>query len=848
MPDTTAAEERYSDDQPRLQYLPNFHQKESKDTGWEEASPHRVNVAGPLGGWARLVLPDTREVEGRAAPLNRRKGASAVSSAWRVRVNGTEHPVAVAPPRGVTESALFSEPFPVRIENPAAGETLVEIVATQDGFGKHAQSFRFGPHPTLALGWELRDTLSDFEKELHGVVSLEEGGDQGVVRWGTLRVAVECGELLLFRQPETVQKDPNRLRLLDALEKAMPHLLAICRQPRTRLLIEEQIRPVGLVRRTGPTALRHIASHSEHWESRTVTGLRPARLLAQVPEDDLALYENRFVIMFIDELREYLVGEANRLLEGMRSLADILQFDGFSSSDWQQNRLLQSLLPNLDHNSEVWERQYQALSEEVERVRRLRRALIPAENSTLYRRLHKLPSLAPPFHTTNILRMDPHYRRLFDVWRLLAELRRKAGDTGDSLPQTAANAQHQYRIYTGLVVLQALAALGYQPVKGEEQTACAAVDHSGWMAQGAYVNSDGHWRIEVGSSRADPGEWEVIDLTLTTRHRMVVKPPSGVSFTAPTSLPELPCEAVWEGSALAIYGQPTPEELDLLARAGKSESWRRFVLEKVRSEARPAVVRRIRLIPLAIALEESGESKGGRWQENVTTDLLDIAYAQAVGTKTDAILWVTPTEPANLPATCSPAVAHRLLSLGDGFIPRDAARWAGARTGFLCLSPWRLQSALRLIRLIRFHTIGVDITSMSAEESGPSSCPACKGAVHYQSATAALCRSCGAEWTVTRCPACQSSYPLLRPRRRLASVRRTVVALPEEDLTYARQLSDRERRRGSMAIPLFCECSADTQLPEGQMMGMVYPICPHCGHCSQSRSTNQQCLRCQDGQ
>ena len=62
--------------------------------------------------------------------------------------------------------------------------------------------------------------------------------------------------------------------------------------PKIHLKETQQVLPIEVVKRVGHESIRHLASHSEHWESVRVSGLVPARLLARTLEDEYAIYEN----------------------------------------------------------------------------------------------------------------------------------------------------------------------------------------------------------------------------------------------------------------------------------------------------------------------------------------------------------------------------------------------------------------------------------------------------------------------------------------------------------------------------------------------------------------------------
>jgi hypothetical protein len=73
------------------------------------------------------------------------------------------------------------------------------------------------------------------------------------------------------------------------------HIEAVCRKPRAHLHVEIECVPVTQSRRTPPEATSYLAAHTEDWGQRLLSGIRPKRVLAEVPQDLLDIYENRVV-------------------------------------------------------------------------------------------------------------------------------------------------------------------------------------------------------------------------------------------------------------------------------------------------------------------------------------------------------------------------------------------------------------------------------------------------------------------------------------------------------------------------------------------------------------------------
>ena len=105
--------------------------------------------------------------------------------------------------------------------------------------------------------------------------------------------------------------------LEDSIEREINHLAAVCRNPRTHIRVETERVLVARARRIAPDAPAWLASHTEDWDHRKLTGIQPRRILAEVREEQWDLYENRIAVRLIDGLVTWLrrrIAEVRRVL------------------------------------------------------------------------------------------------------------------------------------------------------------------------------------------------------------------------------------------------------------------------------------------------------------------------------------------------------------------------------------------------------------------------------------------------------------------------------------------------------------------------------------------------------
>lgn len=620
-----------------------------------------------------------------------------------------------------------------------------------------------------------------------------------------------------------------------AIEKIVPMLQDVCDRPYMRLDMDEQIRPVEIVRRTGPAALRHLASHSEHWETRTVSGLRPARLLAQVVEDNLDLYENRFVRTLLDRIHDIVTQEdqkvGNWLLQANSATVWNELCGKGSRFRWE---MLKKLLPFFSADTEANRYEFEQLQR---RIRRLSAAVTACRSSRFYQSMRRRPKVQRPIQSTNILTMDPRYAPLRALWLELDELQRPGGETAQEPREDSPSVA--YAAFCQTAVIAALLYAGFRPANGKSQPLGDFDTLKGLRSSGDFTR--GPWRVTISTKGSVHCR---IILTLTRK-----SPDSG---DLPTDVPHPSFTAkvahlveIREGK-LVVLTQLTAEQQnevirDWLESLGDlpesrrqryTKRLRQYLFDRCFSMA-PEEERQIQILPVCTGVGTEP------YQIDKTTELL-LDEATSKASESISVLVCLPIAPVILDFTLPARIVRRVSNLGDSFYPSDASRWGDYRSGLLPLSQQQIKSVLRVVRLINSHTHGVDIV----KERQLDRCPACGSPLRPGYKTADdedSCYDCGARWARMTCPReeCGCAFAYVRP-----TVPSTVQPLDASESDpaggYARWLEWLETVGQESAVCGFCESP--------QVKPAQHPICPRCGMCPrqdvEGAETHEPCKRC----
>ena len=207
------------------------------------------------------------------------------------------------------------------------------------------------------------------------------------------------------------------------IEAELDHLVAVCRNPRTHIRVETERVIVARARRIAPNAPAWLASHTEDWDYRKISGVQPRRILAEVRDERWDLYENRVAVRLVDSLVTWL---RRRIAEVRRILDDIFaRMESFGESISGTRHRAKRIYRMW---GEAWDasRGREIAEGTLKRLDRLLYRVLGLMDSRLYRRIPRRAPAPPALRMTNLLRNDDHYRgvaRLWHEWSRLPALR-----------------------------------------------------------------------------------------------------------------------------------------------------------------------------------------------------------------------------------------------------------------------------------------------------------------------------------------------------------------------------------------------------------------------------------------
>lgn len=253
--------------------------------------------------------------------------------------------------------------------------------------------------------------------------------------------------------------NPNQLEelLKKTLDKG--HLHYIAQHPRLDLRYDEAITPVSRARRLANGTLKHLASHSECWQRRTLTGVIPRKVLARFSEDDYAIYENRLYARLLDRLERHLQLRLARLIALQDELQQALSFRQAESVHHRLSFAICELWGQT-FDPEQTDIQLKASKETRKILEKALRDIQGLKQQGLYALIPRAVQVNGQVHRTNILGHDPHYRHLPPLWEESQREIQAAATKPEDVFAKERELHDAYSDYVGLVMKHALQRYG----------------------------------------------------------------------------------------------------------------------------------------------------------------------------------------------------------------------------------------------------------------------------------------------------------------------------------------------------------------------------------------------------
>ena len=223
---------------------------------------------------------------------------------------------------------------------------------------------------------------------------------------------LQQGEKTIYNKTvrETKIFDGN---FLDVVIGAYPSLLKICRDPKKTLAYMQEVVAMEKAKKVDSELIRHLASHTQYIRDiNEQNEVIPSKILSTYAEDNIGIYENRFIKSLINRVIVFLDTRLKLMDENLESIsADEIRYKNniklsHRKIDLEMNiKISNEILDETQKARELFDKTKNALDKY--------RAL---KGTGLYQAVAKLKDVVPPIMKTNIILHNPDFKIAYNLW------------------------------------------------------------------------------------------------------------------------------------------------------------------------------------------------------------------------------------------------------------------------------------------------------------------------------------------------------------------------------------------------------------------------------------------------
>ncbi|MBR2137787.1 MAG: hypothetical protein IJ966_00595 [Bacilli bacterium] len=202
------------------------------------------------------------------------------------------------------------------------------------------------------------------------------------------------------------------------LESFFPSIDKIIKNPKLTIRYEEEVVAIEKAKKTNSASVRHLASHTQLIREVDKDGfVKPKSILTTFAEEEIATYENRFIMTLINRLFNFVRARHEIIKENVESYQNdhlyyISTFD--IKDETVEFKLDINIKRDLD-NPSINKKNYELLA----RVERLLTFVSGFKNSQFMQALKKAKKVNPPIMKTNVILKNPDFKNAYALWLFL---------------------------------------------------------------------------------------------------------------------------------------------------------------------------------------------------------------------------------------------------------------------------------------------------------------------------------------------------------------------------------------------------------------------------------------------
>ena len=228
------------------------------------------------------------------------------------------------------------------------------------------------------------------------------------------------------RSSLVIDKDLKKVEVdfewLELMEKTIPYLDNILRNPNRFIINEEEVVKVELARRITAESIRHLSSHTNYIQEIDDDGeVKPSKILNINKEESYNTYENRFIYSLIQNMKGFIARKKSQgIVDSSLKSNKKLDYSGTAKIDGEDVNISMQMSSNLNGDNSNSSKKGDSLAERIEKLELKISDLTSTEVYKTIQKLH-IALVTSPIKKTNVILKNVNFQYAVKLWNYMQE-------------------------------------------------------------------------------------------------------------------------------------------------------------------------------------------------------------------------------------------------------------------------------------------------------------------------------------------------------------------------------------------------------------------------------------------
>lgn len=219
---------------------------------------------------------------------------------------------------------------------------------------------------------------------------------------------------------ETIKKITIDYSWIDEIEKAIPSIDNIIRNPRRFIVSEEDVVRIEKTKKISLESIKDLAVHTNYIQEVDEDGfVKPIKLLNIFKEETIDLYENRFIYTLITNMNRFVEEQLTYMEKSTENTeSKRLDYEGNTSYEDQDIKVNLTLVSQKNKEETVSE---EVLKDREKKIEHIKEVIGDFMASKFMKMMRGATAVRSPIRKTNVILKDYNFVAALQLWEFLED-------------------------------------------------------------------------------------------------------------------------------------------------------------------------------------------------------------------------------------------------------------------------------------------------------------------------------------------------------------------------------------------------------------------------------------------